>query len=333
MEKIKSIPTSWYTDPLILEKEKDRIFESEWIFVGIGSQIPDIGNYFRFNLLNLSIIIVRESDSRINGFINACRHRGATLVNEDSGSFKSECISCPYHGWTYNLNGSLRKAPKFTDIEDLNIKTFGLIPVGIYYLNNLIFIKIKDGGGDPPRLKFKLDNYHYFKTINLTIGCNWKVFIDNFNECYHCSLLHPLFRRDYDLEKYLVTCSNKVIEHRCPIKSKSDLLGTKDGEWLFVWPNLCISVYENYYDMIQIIPLTFNKTKLIINYHGFQGTPLETLETLINGISSQTFTEDLAICERVQQGLETGYANPGPLHSEREKGVIYFQTLIRGKMG
>lgn len=332
-----SLPASWYTSNLWFHQEKERIFRNSWLFVTSASRLTKPGDFFSTDLLGKKILLVRQIDGGITAFINACRHRGAPLILETEGTIKANCITCPYHAWTYNCDGSLRKAPSFADMEK---EKYSLVKLRLHEICGLLFVNLgKSEEEDWSSLRevltrYPFNDYHYFSTKTFEVACNWKVFCENYEECMHCSNLHPLFARNYELNKYTVHNRDLFSHHTCPIKRTSEELGTRDGEWLWIWPNLCLALYEKYYDTLQVIPISLNRTRLIVSFYGRANLSNEELENCIADVSFQTFYEDIAMCEGVQSNLESGMINVegGTLHPEREAGVIFFDRLIREAM-
>lgn len=347
---MSSLPVSWYTDSDQFDREK-KIFGQEWLYVCPSSQLTQTGNYVTCSLMDYEIVVIRQASGSAKGFWNTCRHRGSQLLS-GSGTCKSECIVCPYHGWTYELSGELRKAPRFTDMEDFCKTDYTLAEIFVYESSGLIFInlnspKIPDNRFD--RLAqilsgYPLDQYAYRSQKSYEIACNWKTYIENYQECYHCRTLHPLFNRNYQLDQYQVSNSDKVSHHTCPPKGEAadaescdTELRSKDGEWIYCWPNLALALYEHYYDTLEIIPISPDKTKLVITFYGRNDISTEELDRLIGTVSFSTFEEDIEACERVAKGLKSLRMRQesqvvGPLHPVAESGVIYFDSLIRNAL-
>jgi phenylpropionate dioxygenase-like ring-hydroxylating dioxygenase large terminal subunit len=183
--------------------------------------------------------------------------------------------------------------------------------------------------------------FEYHSTLLLDIRCNWKVFVDGFLECYHCPRLHPLFAREYDLTRYRTENGARYSLHTCPRKSNTtttttttppsdNVLGTADGLWYWIYPNTCLSLYEKYYDTIQVLPMGPLRTRLLVTFYGRKDLPRDQVDEAIKAVSRQTFQEDVDACERVQRVLESGgpYVS-GPLHPQKEAAVILFQSLVR----
>ena len=194
----------FYTDPEIYQLELDRIVTRNWILAGHASQIPDAGDYLVFSLENESAIIVRGKDGRIRAFANVCRHRGSLVCLENHGNTSK--FECPYHGWTYDLDGKLIAARSMQG--GFNKEEYGLHPVSLKLLGGLVFVCFCDV---PPSLEgaqrdlaepmsmFDFENLKVAASKTYPIAANWKLAIENYQECYHCATAHPEYAKMHTL--------------------------------------------------------------------------------------------------------------------------------------
>ncbi len=194
----------FYTDPDVYRLELDRIVTRNWILAGHASQIADAGDYLVYRLANESAIIVRGKDGKIRAFANVCRHRGSLVCLDDHG--KSKKFVCPYHGWTYDLEGNLVAARSM--IEDFNKQDHALHPVSLEILGGLLFVCFcdappsLDGAGRDlaePFAMFDFENLKVAAQKTYPIAANWKLAIENYQECYHCAAAHPDYARMHTL--------------------------------------------------------------------------------------------------------------------------------------
>ena len=186
----------FYTDPDIYQLELDRIVMRNWIMAGHATQIPNAGDYLVFRLANESAIIVRGQDNEIRAFANVCRHRGSLICLDDKGTCRK--FVCPYHGWTYDLAGSLIGARSMP--EDFSKEFHSLRSVSLAVMGGILFVCFCD---NPPSLadadRDLADPFAWFDFENLkvaaektySIEANWKLAIENYQECYHCATAHP----------------------------------------------------------------------------------------------------------------------------------------------
>ena len=215
---IKQQPEDWslkqefYKQADIYEREIEKIYMDSWLFIGHDSQIPNKGDYFVYNLLSESVIVIRGRDDQIHAYMNVCRHRGSRICLEEKGNVKR--FTCPYHAWTYNLEGSLITAKTLSD--GIKKEEFGLHKCEIEVVEGLILLNFSDEPSSLDNLKDELSEpmkMFGFKDLkiaahkNYPIDANWKLAIENYNECYHCAPSHPEYSQSHtqkitDLKEY-----------------------------------------------------------------------------------------------------------------------------------
>ena len=194
----------FYTDPDIYALELERIIGRNWILAGHVSELPEPGDFKVLDVANESAIIVRGSDGNINAFANVCRHRGSLVCLEDKGSTRK--FSCPYHGWMYDIDGNLTAARNMP--EDFDYGSHSLNRVSFGEIHGLMFICFTDS---PPSLQgairdlaepmamFDFPNLKVAAHKTYDIPANWKLSIENYQECYHCATAHPDYARMHTL--------------------------------------------------------------------------------------------------------------------------------------
>jgi len=194
----------FYTDPDIYALEIERIISRNWILAGHQSELPDPGDFKVLNVATESAIIVRGSDGVIKGFANVCRHRGSLVCLDSEGYTKK--FSCPYHGWMYDIDGKLTAARNMPESFDKSVH--GLNPVSVEIIHGLIFVCFTD---NPPSVEnaridlaeamamFDFENLKVAAHKDYDIAANWKLSIENYQECYHCATAHPDYAQMHTL--------------------------------------------------------------------------------------------------------------------------------------
>jgi phenylpropionate dioxygenase-like ring-hydroxylating dioxygenase large terminal subunit len=194
----------FYTDPDIYRLEVERIINRNWVLAGHVSQIPAPGDFFVTELARESAIVVRGSGGEVRAFANVCRHRGSLVCLAKSGSTRK--FECPYHGWMYDIDGNLTAARSMP--KNFDKASHGLNPVSVDVLGGLIFICFSD---DPPSLEgarrdlaepfalFDFENLKVAAQKTYPIDANWKLAVENYQECYHCATAHPEYARMHTL--------------------------------------------------------------------------------------------------------------------------------------
>jgi len=210
IERAFTPPASWYVMPEFLAHERDRVFRRTWQAVGRVDQVAKPGDYFAGCLLDDPYVVLRDQDGTLRAFHNVCRHHAAEVCSGEGS--KSELV-CPYHGWTYRLDGKLIKAPRLGQSEVFDRDTFGLKPLAVEAWGPLVFIFL---GEDPPplapqvaELKSRLDAMgtgalRFAARRTYDMRCNWKVYVDNYLDGgYHVSVLHKALAGQLDLDTYV----------------------------------------------------------------------------------------------------------------------------------
>ena len=196
----RTLPSRYYWAEDIYELEKERIFYDSWLYVGRVAQIPNPGDFITQDIVDESVIIVRDKHGIINAFSNVCRHRGNKLCGVASGKFKGSAISCGYHGWTYDLDGELIATPNMIGTEGFRKGDFPLYPVALHFWEGGIFVNLSpnpepfDPGVGPLvdiLARYNLANLEVAERREYHINANWKLVQENNVECYHCPSIHP----------------------------------------------------------------------------------------------------------------------------------------------
>jgi len=204
---LPTLPGRYYTDQAIFEREKRTIFSRQWQYVCRAQDLPAPGRFVRVTVGDEDVIVVRGRDQVLRAFLNVCRHRGATLCAAESGD-AGRSIRCPYHSWAYRLDGTLMSAPNWQTMAAVNKADLGLDPVHVAEFHGLVWVTL---AADPPpldelmwaQLDYRLagdrDKFLRYGLGGLVAGhrtdysvaANWKIIQENFQECYHCSTIHP----------------------------------------------------------------------------------------------------------------------------------------------
>ena len=192
----------FYASDAVFAADVEAVIMQEWHFAGLANEIAEVGDFFLFDLLDESVIIVRGPDGQVKAFANVCRHRGSRVCLEHRGSTRQ--FVCPYHAWTYELDGSLRHARLMG--PDLARDELGLKPVACEVFHGLIFVSLANNPAsfsqlraevDAPLTPYGLDRTRVAHRESYEVQANWKLLVENYNECYHCAPAHPEYRRTH----------------------------------------------------------------------------------------------------------------------------------------
>jgi Rieske 2Fe-2S family protein len=216
----RSLPQRYFVSRDVFEEEQEKIFSRQWVLVGHQSALAQPGDYFISEVANESLIVVRDKRGEIRGFYNVCRHRGSRLIESRNGQLSS-AIQCPYHAWTYALDGRLLGAPHMDDVPEFNKADYSLHPVNVEIWEGFIFVNLAEAGSltsilsqrerrkpdgfvsledwfAPLQRKFSHWNMSILqpaKRIEYDVRANWKLMFQNYAECYHCPGVHPQLQK------------------------------------------------------------------------------------------------------------------------------------------
>ena len=338
----KTLPYGWYTDPDVLRREQKCILRPAWHYVGHTGQLPEPG-YFSAASAAAPVVVTRDRDGVLRGFVNVCRHRGSQLVE---GEGRRETLQCPYHAWTYGLDGSLRAAPRSEEEPEFPQHELGLVPVAVDHWGPFVFANCSavGGGPDPEPLADALGSLPaQVAELGLDVGslvhhsrweaeveANWKIVIENFLECYHCQVAHPGFSELVDVspEAYVLSTDGRLSTQHGPLRTQTPGDELPRAQFHFLWPNLGINIFGGRPNISigPIVPLTPERTYRFLDY--FFGPDVETawIDELL-AFDDQVGQEDRALVERVQRGVGTGVLEHGVLMSHSEQLIGHFQSL------
>lgn len=343
-----TLPSAWYTSEAHFALEQEHIFQRCWQYVGLTEQVAQTGAFFTVQLGAVPLVVVRDSGGTLRAFVNVCRHRGSKLVVADCG--QRTTLQCPYHAWTYKLDGTLHRAPGMADETDFDVAAFALVTVPVATWGPFIFVNLDPAAapldamlGELPGLVAAtgLDLGGIKRRVRRTveIQANWKVVVDNYLECYHCPVAHPAFCDLIDVNDYHVTeydyFSTQVGALRVTAKEGTGKhqydasQGVEDGFYVYLWPNFTLNIYPGpgNVSLNRFVPLAANRTLAIYEYCFADAVSAADAADFVRFID-QVQDEDTVLCEGVQTGLRSGYLARGKLMLTRERALQHFQKLV-----
>ena len=209
LERGLTLPASWYSDPAVLRLEQEHIFKRSWQYVGVAGDVAEPGQFFTCRAGDVPIVVLRDREGELRAFVNVCRHRGHEVAK---GCGRRETLQCPYHAWTYDLDGSLRSAPRSDREPGFEAGEWSLLPALVDTWGPLVFVNpdpaasplaetlgelprvVRERGLDPAGLEFR------GRSRELLVEANWKLVVENYLECYHCPVAHKSFSRLIDVD-------------------------------------------------------------------------------------------------------------------------------------
>jgi phenylpropionate dioxygenase-like ring-hydroxylating dioxygenase large terminal subunit len=224
-----SLAQPFYRDPEIYRKDIEQIFLNSWLYAGHQSEIPNVGDWFLFEFDEESVIIVRSAEDEINAMLNVCRHRGSRICVESSGCSKR--LTCPYHGWTYDLQGQLRAAAQMG--EGFDKSEIGLKKIHVGMLHGMIYVNFADEPAPFSLVReglaeclepYDLENAKVAHRQSYPIASNWKLALENYTECYHCAPAHP----EYSMGHGLAFPDSRTVDLCREVMDRAGVCGLSD---------------------------------------------------------------------------------------------------------
>ena len=352
-----TLPSRYYLDDDIYEAELSAIFYRQWWYAGHVSQLLNIGDFLTADIGEQNLFITRDKEGELRAFYNVCQHRGHELVR---GSGHAKAIVCPYHAWTYDLNGELIAARNSKNVPNFNKCEFSLKPVRVEVFCGMVFLNL-DNEATPlgelaPGLEKEIREYcptvdtlQYVARDHYEVSCNWKVMVDNFLECYHCAPAHKDFVDLVDMKSYRSTNKGIYSSHisnaarSTSNKAYQFEVGDVDfgyAGW-FLWPNLTIWAYpgEANLSVLQMNPDGSKRTIEFQDWFVPDGKMTDQLKQTIDYQKEVLQPEDIGLCESVQRGLSSRGYNQGRFIVDKEQtelsehAVHHFQSMVVDALG
>lgn len=361
-----SLPRDWYLDSGHHKRELAAIWQESWVYACHGSEIPDAGDFRVIPLAGQSVIVLRDRAGAVRAFHNTCRHRGSVLCTAEAGHLARPVLTCPYHAWSYGLDGRLIATGHMREVPGFDRAAHGLFPVGVAEWKGCIFLHLSENSADfaathGPDLA-ALENWpvgdlrvgHRHRAV---IGCNWKIFWENFNECLHCPGVHPelcdlvpiygraiMTRRD---DPAWADNPDDPAPHRAgglragaaswtgdgaagpPLPGLTEAERAAGQTYGVVMPSFFVVGHVDYVRTVRILPLGPETTELVAEWLVPAGAeaPARMTEFAI-----RVMAQDGAACELNQRGLRARPFEQGTLMQE-EYEVFLFQDWVRRRLG
>ncbi len=359
VERATMLPPAAFTDESVLSWEVDNLFNG-WVCMGHASAVAEQGSFLMRELGDTSVFAMTGSDGVVRAFLNVCRHRGARIVEETAGQVRRR-IQCPYHAWSYDLEGKLVAAPHMNDVEDFDHSCWGLIGVRSAIIGGLLLIDLSGEAPDPAEhvgdLIGFLDRYRVAE-LQLARGtvyeveANWKGIAENYNECLHCPGVHPElnalsdYRSGEDVHGEGSWCGGSMT-----LNDHAETMGTGDGHaterppirgltekdvnsvyYFALFPNALVSLHPDYFMLHTLWPRSSGQTEVTCDWFfepetvardDFDPSDAVDFWDMVN-------RQDWYVCELTQKGVRTKGYTAGR-YSGEESDVHAFDTMVAGR--
>lgn len=339
VEEAWTPPASWYLEPAFLERERRTVFRRNWLVACRRETVARPGAFASGELLGESWLVVRGADGVLRAFHNVCRHHATRLV---AGEGELETIVCPYHAWTYELDGRLASAPHLGGVRGFDRARFGLVPIELAEWGPYVFLHL---GPEPGSLDAELaglgrqleerDSFGlaFAARRRYEVGCNWKVFVDNYLDGgYHVPHLHRGLAAHLDLSRYRTEVFERYSVQSCPGGASADERIGQEALYAWVHPNLMINRYGPVMDVNLVRPLATDRTEVVFDFFLEEPVDPAFLERCL-AQSDTVQDEDARVCEEVQAGLHSSSFDRGRYAPRLEHGAHHFHRLLAAELG
>ena len=349
LDRASTIPASWYVDPRILDLERRTVLGWSWQVVGRADQVSAPGQFVSAETAaGEPIVVVRGADGEVRAFFNVCRHHAAAVVTEPQGS--AQILRCPYHGWTYGLDGSLKGTPDFAGVCDFDRSANGLVPARVEIWEGFVLVAVHPDaaplhetlGADliARVAPLGLGALHWMERRRYLLDCNWKVFVDNYLDGgYHVPHLHKgldsvLDYATYTIENGARFClqSSPLVAHGAETETSAVRRGDR-AYYFWIYPNFMINCYGSAMDTNLVVPRGVDRTEVLFDFYFADVSPaaLPANRASID-VADRIQDEDVAICVAVQRGLHSRAYTAGRLSVRREAGEHLFHRLLHADL-
>jgi glycine betaine catabolism A len=349
-----------YTSQENFRREQERILFREWFCAGRVEELTQPGEYRVFDLAGESIVVLRTREGALAAYYNVCRHRGSRLLAEESQGCLPGAIRCPYHSWTYSLDGRLRTAPFLEEDDSFTKADLGLFPVGVDTWGGFLFLNLSPAqaqplasqlGEVPNRLRrYPLEQLRAARRTRYEVAANWKVLLENYNECYHCGPVHPELCRLVPAFKQRGGSEldwDRGIPHRegawtfteTGTTNRRPFDGLNEDERIrhkgeLVYPNFMISLSADHVTAYTLWPRDASRTTVLCD---FLFHPAEIAVASFDPDDAVEFWDrvngqDWAICESVQRGMSSRVFQHG-YYAPMERASLDIRRYIEARLG
>jgi phenylpropionate dioxygenase-like ring-hydroxylating dioxygenase large terminal subunit len=344
VDRITTLPWSWYADPAVFDVEQRRIFGRSWQYAGRADQAAEPGSFFTTRAGRVPIVVVRDEEGTLRALLNVCRHRGSLVCD---GAGKRATLQCPYHAWTYGLDGRLLAAPRAEREGGIETEELALVPLRVDAWGPFVFVNADPDAEPladlleevPERIAeagIDVDALRFLERSESELEANWKLCAENFLECYHCPTAHPGFSAVVDVspDSYLLDLGRRRLSQFGPPRPEPrgsyDPSGEVErGQFHLLFPSTVVNVMPGRPNLSigPILPLSATRTHRLLDYFVAPDADDAWIEEML-AFDAQVGAEDTRLVERVQQGISSGLLEEGRLLPESERLVAHFQALV-----
>ena len=333
---VMGLEAKYFTDRGLFARILDEVFYRNWLLACHSSQLVRPGDYLTLSVYDQDIIVARTKNGELKAFYNVCQHRGHKLAE---GGGNKKLLVCPYHRWSYDLDGRLKAAPNSRNVPGFDASSICLTGIRVENFLGFVFVNLdpdcKSMDETFPGIRDEmlqlcpdLEQRRYAYHHEADEGCNWLTAVENYNECYHCKTCHADFAKGIiDPNSYSIAPYRDLrVLHHTSLATRSDdawydVSGADYGSF-FLWPAASIQFYPGgIVNSFAWSPLAVDDVRVFRSFYSNDGRVDETLQKVIDNDRRTTFQEDLDIVKEVQRGLNSRGYKPGPLIVDPGGGI------------
>lgn len=341
LEAAHCLPAELYTGADWAALETARIHRRSWQLLARSADLRQPGDLVVAEISGLPLLLLRDQDDELRALHNVCRHRGGPLASACAQGVRQ--LRCQYHGWTYDLDGSLRSGPELAAISGLDPASVRLPSAAVAQWQGLVFAALEPAqpfaelvaGIDQRLAGADLSGYCFQRRMVYEANCNWKAYIDNYLEGYHLPHVHPALNRLLDYRRYRTECAPWYSLQSSPLDPDAgNFYGAGEALYYFLWPATMLNILPGRLQTNRVIPLAPDRCRIEFDYYYAPGVAGREADTIAadQALADQTQHEDIAIVQSVQRAYASGSFHQGRVHPIRETGIHHFQELYRAAM-
>jgi phenylpropionate dioxygenase-like ring-hydroxylating dioxygenase large terminal subunit len=333
----ETLPFSWYSDDEVLRRERSTIFARVWQYGGRAEQVAAPGSFLATDAGGIPIVVTRDQGGVLRAFLNVCRHRGAVLLE---GCGERNTIQCHYHAWTYELDGSLRTAPRSEREAAFDKAEWSLLPASVDTWGPFLFVNpdpdappLAEHLGQLPEIMSRdidVDALVFHSRVEFGANANWKIVVENFLECYHCATAHPGFSAEVDVhpDRYLLEAHPTFSAQFCKAKATGE-----HGQFHLLYPNTGINVFPGPANLSigPVAPNGTGRTERYLDYFFAPDLDEAWLQDFF-AFDDQVGKEDTVLVESVHRGMAAGVLTEGRLLLNSEPLLAAFQGWLSERL-
>lgn len=362
---IPTLAGSYYTDPAVFAREQEAIFSGDWLCVARSGDIAAPGQFQTVQAGRESVIVVRQRDGGLRAFLNVCRHRGARVCGDEPGQV-SRYLRCPYHAWSYDLDGRLAAAPNLARMPDVDRVEYGLVPVALREWLGYAWVCLATA---PPSFEervmgavagrlgaveaidaYRLGELAVGRRIVYDVAANWKLIVENFMECYHCATIHPElvsvlpeFAGGYAAQYYVGhgaafadRAAGFTVDGSAGFARLPGLADDQDRKYfaITIRPQVFVNLVPDHAILHRMTPLGPDRTTVVCDWLFApaviaSGADVSLSVELFDRVNRQDFDA----CERTQPSMSSRAYRDGGVLVPSEHHICEFHSWLRGRLG